>query len=70
MREHRNPCPSPPPKPAPAQAVNLVRVEPSLAVCVACGHEESRATVRERITCPDCGSSARRQPPSVTEAPR
>jgi NADH pyrophosphatase NudC (nudix superfamily) len=69
MREHRNPCPSPPP--TAGQAVTLVRVESSLAVCVVCGHEESRASGRERVTCPDCGSTAWTvDHPADTEAAR
>ena len=73
MREHRNPCPSPPPTAGQAVTLTLtlVRVESSLAVCVVCGHDESRASGRERVTCPDCGSTAWTvDHPADTEAAR
>ena len=27
-------------------------------VCVVCGHQDARSTGRQRITCPECGSTA------------
>ena len=30
----------------------------SVVVCVVCGHQQARNSGRERVTCPDCGSTA------------
>lgn len=42
----------------------LIRIRHALVVCVLCGRHQTRNAGRERISCPDCGSSARPRPPA------
>jgi predicted RNA-binding Zn-ribbon protein involved in translation (DUF1610 family) len=48
----------------------LIRIRHALVVCVVCGHHQARSAGRERVTCPDCGSTAWRQCPVDAEARR
>jgi hypothetical protein len=52
---------------APA-ADHLIRTRDALVVCVVCGHQETRSAGRERVTCPDCGSTAWRNRPADPQA--
>jgi hypothetical protein len=53
---HPNPPPSPPPD---SQTLDgLIRTHWSLAVCVACGHEQPRGE-HNRASCPGCGAQLR-----------
>jgi ribosomal protein S27E len=47
---------------APAADPPLIRTRHALVVCVVCSHHQTRSAGRERVTCPDCGSTAWRRP--------
>jgi len=56
---------------APASDPPLIRTRHALVVCVVCGHHQTPRTAgRERVTCPDCGSTAWRHSPAEPEAQR
>ena len=55
---------------APAADHALIRTRHALVVCVVCGHQETRTAGRERVTCPDCGSTVWRHRPADPQARR
>jgi hypothetical protein len=55
---------------APAADHPLIRTRDALVVSVVCGHQETRSADRERVTCPDCGSTAWRNRPVDSQARR
>ena len=54
---------------APSADPPLIRIRHALVVCVVCGRHQTRNAGRERISCPDYGSSAWRRP-AAPEAQR